>query len=143
MSARNSILNALATKLKEIDGESPYSVNLFNNVVTTRVFLDEVVDYPTVSMSVGPEDREYRPGGLAWGYIAIRIWIYTKEDDNYASQEQIIADIDTVLKNNGSLEYSPGKQVTDIQLRRILTDEGVLYPLGVAELLVAVRYDVY
>ena len=40
--ARKKIAESLAEKLKEIDGNHPFNVNVFDNVTSKMLFLDEI-----------------------------------------------------------------------------------------------------
>ena len=44
--ARKKVVDALVNKLKEIDGNTPYNSNIFNNVDGHLKFLDEIQQYP-------------------------------------------------------------------------------------------------
>ena len=82
MSKRTSIVKALAEKLKTIDGRTPYTVNVFNNVFPKLKFWDEVSDFPSIYMSAGSETREYHPSDFAWGYLNVSVKVYCKGDDS-------------------------------------------------------------
>ena len=73
MSRRISIATAIAEKLKEINGESPYTVNLNDNVFPKLKFWDEVSDFPCVYVVAGSEQREYHPGGFTWAFLNISL----------------------------------------------------------------------
>ena len=60
---RSSIVNALAEKLKMIDGTGAFLMNLYNNVEPRLLFWDEVTDFPAVHINAGSETREYQGGG--------------------------------------------------------------------------------
>ena len=49
---RSQILDALVTKLKDIDGTGDYRVNLANQVFPTMKFWDEISTYPAVHLSL-------------------------------------------------------------------------------------------
>jgi len=57
--ARSAIVNALITKLKDIDGSGSFNIDLANNVTNKLIFWDEVNDFPYVSVVAGNEVREY------------------------------------------------------------------------------------
>ena len=142
MSARTKIVNALVEKFKLINGSSPYRSNLFGNVSNKLKFWDEIHDYPFVCMSAGDETREYLPAGFKWGFLNITIRIYVQDEDPTTKLEEIFEDIEYVLDNNNSLEYSTNRTTTEISILQIMSDEGVMAPLGIGEVLIQVRYDV-
>lgn len=146
MSARSKIVNALVDKLKGINGNSPYTSNLFNNVYNKLVFWDEVKDFPAVYVTAGSETRDYLPGGFKWAYLNITLRIYVNEDETaQARLEEIFEDIETLLDANNELEYNDPSETTQttelISILSISSDEGLLNPLGVGEMVILVQYD--
>ena len=69
--ARKKIAEALADKIKEIDGSHPYNTNVFENVGSSLTFLDEIEQYPKVCVVAGDETRQYQPGGFKWRFLLI------------------------------------------------------------------------
>ena len=55
--ARKKIADALVEKIKGINGNSPYNSNVFNNVSSKMVFLDEIEQYPKVKAWIGKMHR--------------------------------------------------------------------------------------
>ena len=141
-SSRSSIVNALCDKLKLINGTAPYTSNLFNNVENRTKFWDQVSDFPFVCVSANNEARDYLPGGFVWGFLVIRIRIYVNEEDTVAALEPILNDIETVLDDSIELEYSPGKRLANLKLIDIVTDDGMLAPIGVGEISLLAQYEV-
>lgn len=143
MSRRTSILKALVEKLKLIDGNAPYNTNLYSNVYPKIKFWDEVNDFPCVYSSTGSETREYLPGGFAWAYLGIALKIYCKGEDSQLELEQVLEDIETVIKENRNIVYdeSQNYETTEILVISITTDEGLLAPYAVGEINLQVRYQ--
>jgi len=141
MSKRSQIVQALVTKLKEIDGNPPYTSNLFTNVENKLVFWDEVSDYPYVYLNTGPETRDYLPGGFKWANLIIYIRVYVEKENPEIELEKIFEDIETIVDNTGNLEYSAGNYTEDIKILSINTDEGLLAPKGIGEITLQITYD--
>ena len=141
MSARSKIVNALVVQLKTIDGSTGFSSNLFNNVFAKLKFWDEIDDYPSVYLNAGPETREYLPGGFKWAYLTINIRIYVQDEEPEARLEEIFEDIEKIIDENGNLEYDTGMYIEDLKIMSLLTDEGLLTPIGVGEISLQVMYD--
>ncbi len=141
MSARADIKTALVAKFKEINGTSPYTANLYSNVVGKLIYWDEVSDYPYVCITAGQEIREYLPA-FKWGIINIPIWIYVKGHDSEKDIENILTDIELLVDDNQELEYSTGKYTEDIRILSLTTDEGLMEPLRIGEILLQVRYGI-
>lgn len=140
-SARSKVVQAIVAELKKIDGERPYNINLFGNVKSRLVFFDEVEDFPTACVVAGGEFRDYLPGGFKWGILSISIKLYVKEENPLESLELGLEDIEYFVDNNLDLEYDNNKSITDIRITSITTDEGVMAPLGIGEIILQVRYD--
>jgi hypothetical protein len=145
MSVRASIANALAEKLKLIDGNSPYTTNIYNNAYAKLKFWDEVNDFPAIYMSTGSETREYHPAGFKWGFLGISLKLYVKGEEPATELENLLEDVEKVIDSNRTLVYNsevPGAQTTEILITSIVTDEGLLEPYGVGEVNITVQYPV-
>lgn len=142
-SRRYAIVTALVDKLKEINGLGDYSVDLAGHVEPRLLFWDEVNEFPAVHVTAGNERREYQGGGYKDRYLTVTIRCYVKAEDPVQELEGLLGDIEFVVEENGRLAYQDrlGTQTThDILIISIDTDEGVLSPLGVGEILLQVHY---
>ena len=141
---RQSIVNALAEKLKGINGTGEFFTNVDNNVSARLKFWDEVDDFPAIHLNTGQETREYQGGGFKDRYLTVTVRCYINEEDSVAALDRLLEDVETVLEDNSRLEYTNKRGATEttqqITIVSIDTDEGVLDPLGVGEILVEVRY---
>lgn len=142
MSQRSKIVNALVTKLKLVNGVTPYKSNLYGkNVISKLKFWDEVNDFPYICVVAGNETREYMPGGFKWGFLNIALKLYVRGEDSQDLLEKLISDVETVIDANEVLVYDAGA-TTEILINSIVTDEGLLAPYGVGEINILVRYQV-
>ena len=143
-SKRFSIVEALAEKFKEIDGTGTYLSNLGPNVFPRLKFWDEVEEFPAVHMALGTERREYQGGGYKDRFLAVTLRCYVKAEEPEIELERLLEDLETVIEQNGRLAYQDSQGVAhstqDITIISIDTDEGVLAPLGVGEVILQVRY---
>jgi len=142
---RKKLALALAEKLKEIDGSYPYNTNVFDNVSSHLVFLDEIQQYPKVCVVAGDESRQYLPDGFKWRFLSLTIRAYvSNEEDAQEELSLLIEDIERIIDDNDVLVYddsvSPNEQTTSMTIESIGTDEGVIAPLGIGEVVVEVRY---
>jgi len=142
---RKKLALALAEKLKEIDGSYPYNTNVFDNVSSHLVFLDEIQQYPKVCVVAGDESRQYLPDGFKWRFLSLTIRAYvSNEEDAQEELSLLIEDIERIIDDNDVLVYddsvSPNEQTTSMTIESIGTDEGVIAPLGIGEIVVEVRY---
>ena len=141
---RMSIVNALVEKLKGIDGQDEMLSNVYNNVHPRLKFWDEVTEFPAIHLNAGSETRQYQAGGYKDRFLAVTVRIYVQEEDSVLALEKLLEDVETVVENNTALTYYDNRGVQhktqQITVVNIDTDEGVLDPLGVAEVLLEVRY---
>ena len=143
-SRRIAIITALVTKLKLIDGTGSYQSNVWKNVSPRLEFWDEIEDFPAIHLNPGNETRVYQGGGYKDRFMNITIRCYVKEENAYYALESLLEDVETVLEDNSRLEYldrnKESQYTQQITIVSLTTDEGVLEPLGVGELLCEVRY---
>ena len=140
---RSAILSALAEKFKEIDGSGAFKARLDGNVQTRMKFWDEIEQYPAVHMAAGTETREYYGGGQKWRFLTITIRAYVNAEDPIEELEELLEDLETVVDSNNNLTYKQlgtDAGVTQFTVLSISTDEGVLAPLGIGEMIIEARY---
>ena len=141
---RLGIVNALVDKLKNINGAGSYLTDLAGNVSPRLKFWDEVEEFPAVHLNAGSETREYQGGGYKDRFLSVTLRCYVQDEDSVQALDELLEDVETVLENNSRLSYTDrqgAKQYTQqITIISIDTDEGVLEPLGVGEMLIEVRY---
>ena len=140
---RSAILNALADKFKEVDGAGAYKTRLDDNVHTRMKFWDEIEQYPAVHLAAGAETREYWGGGNKWRFLRITIRAYVNSEDPTQELEELLEDLETVIDDNNNLTYhqlGSNAGVTQFTIISIDTDEGVLAPLGIGEMIIEARY---
>jgi len=142
---RKKIADALVKKLKGLDGNYPYNTNIFNNADSHLVFLDEIQQYPKLCVVAGDEQRQYQPGGFKWRFLDLTIRVYVEDaNDPQEILSLLIEDVERVIDDNDVLVYDdtvdPNLQTTSLTIQSISTDEGVIAPLGIGEIVVTVRY---
>lgn len=145
MSKRSSIVKALSSKIaEELDGNSPYKTNLYNNSFPYLKFWDEVSNFPSIYITPGSETREYLPGDFVWGYLNLSIKLYCKGDNSQQELEDLLEDTEHCIDLNRVLVYDSAQNLstTEIQITSITTDEGLLSPYAVGEINLQVRYEV-
>ncbi len=141
---RRAIIEALCTKLEQINGNAPFRTSVA--AVERRLkFWDEVNEFPTIHVGAGAETREYDGGGFRFRFLRITIRCYVSDDnDVILALEELLEDVESVLEDNDPLTYtdSTGASQSTVQttIATIDTDEGVLEPLGVGEIVCEIRY---
>jgi len=143
--ARKKICEALVEQLQLIDGNHPYNSNVFNNVHSGMIFLDQIQEYPKVCVVPGDETREYQPNEFKWRFLGIDIRVYVEDqEDPQEVLATLMEDIERVIDDNDILIYddtvSPNLTTTSLTLVSMSTDEGVLTPLGIGEMTLTCRY---
>ena len=140
---RSQIIEALVDLFKtNLNGNSPYVTNVYDNVKGKLIFWDEVTDYPLVCLYAGGETREYLPGNFKWSFLTVNIRIYVNDEDSDDRLEEIFEDIEAILDNNNDLTVDGNDLSTDVRILSLADDEGLLAPLGVGEITLEVRYEV-
>ena len=143
-SRRIAIIDALVEKLEEIDGGGNYRSDLGGNVSRRLKFWDEIEEFPAVHVSAGAETREYLGAQNKTRYMTVTIRCYVNDENSVEALEGLLEDVETVLDTHGRLRYVDRKY--DFQYTQLITvlsldtDEGVLEPLGVGEIVCEVRY---
>lgn len=141
---RMSIVNALVEKLKEINGTGEFLTNVFGNVSPRLKFWDEVEDFPSLHLNAGSETRDYQGAGYKDRYMTVTVRCYVNEEDAVVALEKLLEDVETVVETHSRLEYLDRRGNTQhtqqISIIRIDTDEGVLEPYGIGEVILEVRY---
>ena len=140
---RSQILDALVVKLKEINGTGDFRTNISNQVFPSMKFWDEIQTYPAIHLSAGTETREYFGGGQRWRFLQITIRCYVNQEEPIEALCLLLEDVEFVLDNNNQISYTDSygtASVAQISVISIDTDEGVLAPLGIGEMIIEVRY---
>ena len=143
-SRRMNIVEALVVKLKDIDGSGAYLTDVNENVEPRLKFWDEIEEFPAIHLNAGSETREYQAGGYKDRYLSVTVRCYVSLEDAQEALNALMEDVETVLEQNSYLEYVDAQNKTyntqQITIVSIDTDEGVLEPLGIGEILIEVRY---
>ena len=141
---RQNIVNALVDVLERIDGTGEYQTAVAD--VSPRLkFWDEVTEFPSIHLNAGRESRTYDGGGFKFRYLAITLRCYVEDnDDSVGALDALLEDIETVLEAEDPLTYYDKKGVAQTTVQTTIvsidTDEGVMDPLGIGEILIEVQY---
>ena len=141
---RQSVVAALVEKLKQINGTGTFLSDVDNNVHPRLKFWDEVDQFPAIHLNAGSETREYLGAGQRHRFLTITIRCYVRSEEAPDDLDMLLEDVETVIENNSALTYTDRRGVEQtthqISVVSLDTDEGVLEPLGVGELLIEVLY---
>ena len=140
---RQGIVDAIVEKLKQINGTGSYHTNL-GDISPRLKFWDEVDEFPAVHVNAGREAREYLTGGVKNRFLTVTLRCYVNEEDAVNALDALLEDVETVLEDNSGMTYTDklgvSQGIQQITILSIDTDEGVLEPMGVAEMVAEVRY---
>ena len=141
---RRAIVEALSGALEQINGSAPFRTSVAK-VERRLKFWDEVDEFPCIHIGAGGETREYDGGGFRFRFLTVTVRCYVSDDDDVIlALEELLEDVETVLEDNDPLQYteSTGASQSTVQMNILTvdTDEGVLEPLGVGEIVCEIRY---
>jgi len=141
---RLGIIEALVNKLKDINGSGAFLSNVNENVSPRLKFWDEVEEFPAIHLNAGSETREYQGGGYKDRFLSVTVRCYVQSEDAVLALDELLEDVETVLEENSKLTYkdrnNADQYTQQITIVSIDTDEGVLEPMGVGEMLIEVHY---
>jgi hypothetical protein len=141
---RLGIIEALVTKLQDIDGTGHYLSNVDQNVSPRLKFWDEVEEFPAIHLNAGSETREYQTAGYKDRFLTVTVRCYVQAEDAVLALDELMEDVETVIEDNSRLKYRDRNNVDQytqqITVISLDSDEGVLEPMGVGEMLLEVRY---
>jgi hypothetical protein len=142
-SRRSGITNALAEVLGKIDGRGLYKQSVAETSARLK-FWDEVEEFPAIHLNAGSETRQYQTAGYKDRFLNVTIRCYVNQEDSVEALDELLEDVETVLEEKSQLLYHDRngleQKTQQITIISIDTDEGVLDPLGVGEILIEVRY---
>ena len=142
-SRRSGITKALADRLAKIHGSGLYYQAVAETSPRLK-FWDEVEEFPAIHLNAGSETRQYQTGGYKDRFLNVTVRCYVNQEDSVSALDELLEDAETVLEENSKLLYLDRngleQHTHQITILSIDTDEGVLEPRGVGEILIEVRY---
>lgn len=154
MTRRTSAINAIVEELKRINGtldsrvgllRSPYQYknNVFNNVFRRMKFLEDINDFPTILVIPETENRVHSGSGERFGTYNIRIRGYVRGDgETIELAEDLADDIEFIVESIHNLEISTTHCIIDVRTLSLTTDDGLLSPFGLCDIVVEVAYQI-
>lgn len=141
---RQNIVNALVDVIERIDGTGEYQTAVAE-CSPRLTFWDEVKEFPAVHLNAGRELRTYDGGGFKFRYLTITLRCYVEDnEDAVGALDALIEDLETVLEEQDPITYYDKNGVSQKTVQTTIvsidTDEGVLDPLGVGEIVIEVQY---
>ena len=140
---RSAIVDAYVQKLLTINGTGHF-LSAVSNVEPRLKFWDQIEEFPAIHVNAGSETREYLGAGEKFRYLTLTFRCYVNEEDPVEALERLMEDVETVIETNNPINYTDnlGNVRCTIQtsILSIDTDEGVLDPLGIGEIITTVQY---
>ena len=140
---RSAIVDALVEKLLTINGTGNF-LSTVSSVEPRLKFWDEIEEFPAIHVNAGSETREYLGAGEKFRYLTLTFRCYVNEDDPVEALEKLMEDVETVIETHNPITYTDnlGSVQSTIQtsILSIDTDEGVLDPFGIGEIITTVQY---
>ena len=141
---RQNIVNALVDVIERIDGTGEYQTAVAE-CSPRLTFWDEVREFPAVHLNAGREIRTYDGGGFKFRYLTITLRCYVEDnEDAVGALDALLQYIETVLEAEYPLtyydKYGVAQKTVQTTIVSIDTDEGVMDPLGIGEVLVEIQY---
>ena len=102
---RTAIAEALAEKLKDINGTGNFLSDVSGNVSPRLKFWDEVEEFPAIHLNPGSETRVYQGGGYKDRCLSVTIRCYVQEEDAASALAELLEDVETVVEDNSRLSY--------------------------------------
>jgi len=140
---RSAIVDALVEKLLTINGTGNF-LSTVSSVEPRLKFWDEIEEFPAIHVNAGSETREYLGAGEKFRYLTLTFRCYVNEDDPVEALEKLMEDVETVIETHNPITYTDnlGNVQSTIQtsILSIDTDEGVLDPFGIGEIITTVQY---
>lgn len=141
---RQNIVDALVDVIERIDGTGAYQTAIAD--VSPRLkFWDEVTEFPSIHINAGRELRTYDGGGFKFRYLTITLRCYVEDnEDSVGALDALLEDVETVLEAEDPLTYYDKNGVSQKTVQTTIvsidTDEGVMDPLGIGEIVLEVQY---
>ena len=142
---RRAIVGAIAEKLEQsLTGSAPFRSAVAD--VSPRLrFWDETTEFPSIQVGAGGETRTYDGGGFRFRFLRVTVRCYVNDStDVILALEELLEDVETVMEDYDPITYldstGTSQQTHQTTILTVDTDEGVLEPLGVGEIVVEIRY---
>jgi hypothetical protein len=150
MSARAGIPKAIATKMAtEIDGTGIYRNNLYGSVENKVMHFSDINNFPLITITPGPETRDDNPSNHSMCELDVYCRVFAKDNnDPQLALETLVSDVEDFLDTNLSIEYEEvsatgvvTRNTVSNDIIEITTDEGLLAPEALAEIVIKVKYE--
>lgn len=112
---------------------------IYDNVFRGLKFIDQINDFPCIYVQAGQETFDYNSKNSTTASMSLMFRVYTYEENAIHGIEELADGVVNVLER--IIPY-PEKRIIEAIVVSVDTDNGLLEPYGLAEILVNVIYDV-
>lgn len=150
MSARSGIPTAFVEEIKaKFNGTGDYVTNIYDSVTNKTTHFDLVQNFPFISVTPGPENREVMPSLFTMAELTLYFRIMVNNpNDAQGELETIISDLETLIDASNAIQYEhltpsgtqTGRTIS-ADITNITTDEGLLDPYAMGEVVVLIKYE--
>lgn len=150
MSARSGISKAFVDKIKlNLNGTGDYVTNIYDSVTNKTTHFDMVQNFPFISVTPGPENRQVMPSLYTEAELTLYFRILVNNpNDAQGELELIISDLETLIDASNGIQYEhltpsgiqTGRTIS-ADITNITTDEGLLDPYAMGEIVVLIKYE--
>ena len=141
MARKTDIIDLVETELKRIDGTEDTRIvphaprtflsNVYNNVDRQFRFIDDVNDFPFITFISTNETRTHIGGGVKYGTLDLTIRGYVQGENALNLADDLAEDIEYILGTLAFISDGRYKDIEDVRIISISTDEGLFEPLGI------------
>lgn len=150
MSVRSGISKAFVDKIKlNLNGTGDYVTNIYDSVTNKTTHFDMVQNFPFISVTPGPENRQVMPSLYTEAELTLYFRILVNnQNDAQGELELIISDLETLIDASNGIQYEhltpsgiqTGRTIS-ADITNITTDEGLLDPYAMGEIVVLIKYE--
>ena len=136
-------MNLIAEQTHEVSGcpYSPYTykTNLYGNATDQFRYLENINDFPTVSLfQTSSEQRHPKGGGEVYATASFMIRCYFMASENQEQADDFIEDLQYSIN---SFKYTQSNQdLVDLKIQAVSSDEKTLEPYGIVEITLILAY---
>lgn len=152
MSRRTEIIDFLVSELKRINKttdsrvgllRSPYTYksDVGENVFRRFKYLDEINDFPAITMSVVDEDREAIGADVHFGNLDLTFRGYVKSENALDACDDLADDIEFVIDGINHTATAASKEIVDCKVMAVESDQGLFEPYGIAMVDIEIIYQ--
>ena len=148
VSKRRELVNYVIAQLQEIDGQaSPFDSNYTfatvihpNNVSRGWHNIEDINDFPYITVEAGPERYTYQTAGNTEGHLELLLRCYLHNGD----RSILSTDVDNLIQDIDHIVYKMSTQVDNFQTVHVGSvddSQDLLVDYGIVEIKLILKYE--